>query len=118
MKPGVTSTTRRRAPVDPRVLEAMLPYFTPERYGNPQSLYTRCAQAKEALDLSRVRSRNWSMPARGNHVHGLGQREQQPGVEGSRAALGRTRAGTSWSRRSSTFRYLNTARSLGRDGFA
>jgi cysteine desulfurase len=39
-------------PVDRRVLDAMLPYFR-EHCGNPQSLYTEGAQAKEALDLSR-----------------------------------------------------------------
>jgi cysteine desulfurase len=39
-------------PVDSRVLETMLPYFR-EEFGNPQSIYTEGAQAKEALDLSR-----------------------------------------------------------------
>jgi cysteine desulfurase len=40
------------APVDNRVLEAMLPYFR-ERFGNPQSIYAEGAEAKEALDRSR-----------------------------------------------------------------
>ncbi len=39
-------------PVDPDVLEAMLPYFT-ERYGNASSLHSQGAAAKEALDESR-----------------------------------------------------------------
>lgn len=39
-------------PVDPRVLEAMKPYFT-EAYGNPSSLNVRGSEAKEALEESR-----------------------------------------------------------------
>jgi len=39
-------------PVDPRVVEAMLPYFT-ERFGNPASLHAVGDRATEALDSSR-----------------------------------------------------------------
>lgn len=39
--------------VDPRVLEAMLPYMT-ERYGNPSSLHTFGQEAKNALEEARV----------------------------------------------------------------
>jgi len=39
-------------PVDPDVLDAMLPYFT-ERYGNASSLHSQGTAAKEALDESR-----------------------------------------------------------------
>ncbi|NLD71211.1 MAG: aminotransferase class V-fold PLP-dependent enzyme [Chloroflexi bacterium] len=39
-------------PTDPRVLEAMLPYFTGE-YGNPSSLYRHAAGARQALDDAR-----------------------------------------------------------------
>ncbi|MBS3772976.1 MAG: cysteine desulfurase NifS [Candidatus Thermoplasmatota archaeon] len=39
-------------PVDPDVLDAMLPYFT-ERYGNASSLHGQGAAAKRALDESR-----------------------------------------------------------------
>lgn len=39
-------------PVDPSVLEAMLPFFS-EKYGNPSSLYTIGRQAKKALEESR-----------------------------------------------------------------
>jgi len=36
-------------PVDPRVLEAMLPYFT-QKFGNPSSIYALGREAAEALD--------------------------------------------------------------------
>src|SRR3990172_1057100 len=39
-------------PADPRVMEAMLPYFS-ERYGNASSLYTEGQEAKEALESAR-----------------------------------------------------------------
>ncbi len=39
-------------PVDPRVLEAMLPYFC-ERYGNPSSVYSLGREARKALDDAR-----------------------------------------------------------------
>ena len=41
-------------PVDPRVLEAMLPYFS-ERYGNPSSFYGLGRESREALDQARMR---------------------------------------------------------------
>ena len=40
-------------PVDPRVVEAMLPYFT-ERFGNPASLHALGDRATAALDESRA----------------------------------------------------------------
>ncbi len=40
-------------PVDPRVLEAMLPYMT-ERFGNPNSLYAAGREAHAALEQARV----------------------------------------------------------------
>jgi cysteine desulfurase len=40
-------------PVDPRVVEAMLPYFT-ERFGNPASLHSVGDRATAALDASRA----------------------------------------------------------------
>ncbi len=40
-------------PVDPRVVEAMLPYFT-ERFGNPASLHAPGDRATEALEDSRA----------------------------------------------------------------
>ena len=39
-------------PVDPRVLEAMLPYFTAQ-FGNPSSLYTQARAARQAMDRAR-----------------------------------------------------------------
>lgn len=41
-------------PTDPRVLEAMLPYFT-QLYGNPSSIHTIGQEARHALDDSRER---------------------------------------------------------------
>jgi len=38
--------------VDPRVVEAMLPYFT-ERYGNPSRLYRLGAEARTAIEAAR-----------------------------------------------------------------
>ena len=41
-------------PIDPRVLEAMMPYFT-ERYGNPSShIHDQGQQALKAIDAARV----------------------------------------------------------------
>lgn len=39
-------------PMDPRVLEAMMPYFGPE-FGNPSSIYAIAQRAKQALDEAR-----------------------------------------------------------------
>jgi cysteine desulfurase len=41
-------------PTDPRVLEAMLPYFT-ESYGNPSSMHTVGQEARYSLDQARER---------------------------------------------------------------
>ncbi len=41
-------------PLDPRVLEAMTPYFS-ERFGNPSSIHTFGQEAKRALDDARER---------------------------------------------------------------
>ena len=40
--------------MDPRVLEAMLPFFT-QLYGNPSSVHTVGQEARHALDLARER---------------------------------------------------------------
>lgn len=42
-------------PLDPRVLEAMLPYFQ-EKFGNPTSLHTRGEQAKAAIETARAQT--------------------------------------------------------------
>jgi len=39
-------------PTDPRVLEAMLPWFT-ERFANPSTLYSMGTEAKEAIEAAR-----------------------------------------------------------------
>ena len=41
-------------PVDPRVLEAMLPYFS-EKFGNPSSLHASGREPKKALDEARAK---------------------------------------------------------------
>jgi len=41
-------------PVDPRVLEEMIPYYS-EHYGNPSSIHSLGRKAKAALDISRDR---------------------------------------------------------------
>ena len=41
-------------PVDPRVVEAMAPYFT-ERFGNPASLHGVGDDATETLETARAR---------------------------------------------------------------
>jgi cysteine desulfurase len=40
-------------PVDPSVLEAMIPYFS-ERYGNPSSIYQLGQESRAAIDRSRI----------------------------------------------------------------
>ena len=45
-----SATTR----VDPRVTEAMLPYFS-QRYGNPNSLHRLGREAREAVDAARAK---------------------------------------------------------------
>ncbi|MCD4691116.1 aminotransferase class V-fold PLP-dependent enzyme, partial [bacterium] len=42
------------APVDPRVVEEMLPYLT-QQYGNPSSLHAAGDPAREGIELARTR---------------------------------------------------------------
>ena len=58
-------------PVDPRVLEAMQPYFS-EYFGNPSSIHTFGREAKDALDR-----------ARGQVAHLLGAKETEVHFTGS-----------------------------------
>ena len=44
-------------PMDPKVLESMLPYFT-ELYGNPSSIHTVGQEARYALDMAREKVAN------------------------------------------------------------
>ncbi|MBI4332058.1 MAG: cysteine desulfurase NifS [Chloroflexi bacterium] len=39
-------------PTDPRVVEAMLPYFT-EKFGNPSSVYSMAQESRKAVDAAR-----------------------------------------------------------------
>src|SRR5438309_216274 len=39
-------------PVDPRVVEAMVPYWT-EHWGNPSSIYQEAREARKGLDTAR-----------------------------------------------------------------
>ncbi len=41
-------------PVDERVVEAMLPYFT-EKYGNPSSLYSLAQEARKVMEDARAK---------------------------------------------------------------
>lgn len=41
-------------PVDPRVLEAMVPYFR-DRFGNPSSSHTYGREARDAVELARIK---------------------------------------------------------------
>lgn len=103
-------------PLDPRVLEAMLPYFTPE-FGNPQSLYGSGARAKEALDRSRAQVAQL-INARPEEVifTADGTESNNLALKGIASALrdkGRHIIVSSIEHVS----ILNPARSLGRDGF-
>lgn len=40
-------------PVNPKVLEAMLPYFS-EKFGNPSSIYSLAQEAREAIENTRI----------------------------------------------------------------
>ena len=60
--PAETSGAKRRifmdyasaCPVDPRVLEAMMPYFS-EKFGNPSSLHATGREPKKALEEARAK---------------------------------------------------------------
>jgi len=51
-KPGIYIDYQSSKPVDPRVVEAMLPYFR-EKFGNPSSLHLEGDMATEVLETSR-----------------------------------------------------------------
>ncbi len=50
-------------PVDPQVLEAMLPYFG-ERYGNPSEMHRLGREARAAVEEARAKVPPRSAPAR------------------------------------------------------
>ena len=68
-------------PVDPRVLEAMKPYFT-EGYGNPSSFYSKGFEALKAKCRLPHRS-----PGLGDRIHVGGHRVQQPDHNRSRSEI-------------------------------
>ncbi len=68
------ATTR----VDPRVVEAMLPYFD-EMYGNPHSVHAFGHEARDAVDEARAIDRRGDRRGReGNRLHQRRHRKQQP----------------------------------------
>jgi len=75
-------------PVDPRVLEAMLPYFT-EQAGNPSGIYGWARQAKKALEEAREQVADVLLCSP-NEVIFTGS-----GTEGANTAL----KGVAWARR-------------------
>lgn len=70
-------------PVDPRVFEAMKPYFE-EVYGNPSSLYSFAREARKALEDARERSPTSSVQRR---MRRFSSRQAPP-----RATTGRSEA--------------------------
>ena len=63
-------------PVDPQVLEAMLPYFT-EFYGNPSSIHRLGRRANVAMEQSATLDcRADRRQARRDYVYRLRQRER------------------------------------------
>ncbi|MBZ0308480.1 MAG: aminotransferase class V-fold PLP-dependent enzyme, partial [Anaerolineae bacterium] len=52
LKPAIYLDHSASTPVDPRVVEAMLPYFT-EVYGNPSSMHGFARQSEKAVENAR-----------------------------------------------------------------
>ena len=76
--------------MDPRVLEAMLPYFS-QRYGNPSSLHTVGQEARYALDESRERvARVLGCRAREVVFTGGGSESDNAAIHGVATALQET----------------------------
>ena len=75
-------------PVDPRVLDAMLPYFT-EQFGNPASRQHAYGwEAQEAVEQARDAGRGADQcVGRRDHLHQRRHRVEQPGDQGCRRAL-------------------------------
>jgi len=69
-------------PVDPRVLEAMLPYFT-EVYGNSASIHRFGRAAAKALEESRrAVAAILGVPPHGDRVHRLGDQSDNMALRG------------------------------------
>ena len=51
-RPNIYLDFAATTPVDPRVLEAMLPYFS-QSFGNPSSVHTFGQQAESAIEEAR-----------------------------------------------------------------
>ena len=64
--------TTQPPPVLPKVLEAMLPYFT-EQYGNPSSTYPLGQEASRALIAPGKPSPAPGLPSRRDHLYFRGQ---------------------------------------------
>ena len=76
-------------PTDPRVLEAMLPFFT-ELYGNPSSIHAVGQEARYALDEARERVAG-ALDCRNGEVvfTGGGTESDNAAVHGAAIACGR-----------------------------
>src|SRR5256884_8383788 len=74
-------------PVDPRVFEAMRPYWL-EDWGNPSSVYAVGRRARRALDSARDRTAQ-VLNCRANEIifTGCGSESDNPAIKGSAGAL-------------------------------
>ena len=106
-------------PVDPRVLDAMLPYLT-ERFGNAGSTSHRYGwEAKEAVDAAResIAAAIWR-PAARNRFHQRRHRKQQSGALRRSRARRTAKARPTAAHRQRGHRASRGARSAGTSGKA